>query len=36
LRFSSTGDGPLQWQAGAYYLSYDRDLDADLIVLGKV
>ena len=34
VRFSSTGDGPLQWQAGAYYLSYDRDLDTDLIVLG--
>lgn len=34
LRFTSSGDGPLQWLAGAYYLSYDRDLDTDLIVLG--
>ncbi|MFQ6004867.1 MAG: TonB-dependent receptor [Woeseia sp.] len=34
VRFSSTADRPLQWQAGAYFLSYDRDLDTDLLVLG--
>ena len=32
LRFTSTGDNPLQWQAGAYYLDYQRDYDADLLV----
>ena len=32
LRFTSTSDSPLQWQAGAYYLDYQRDYDADLLV----
>ena len=32
LRFTSTDDSPLQWQAGAYYLDYQRDYDADLLV----
>ena len=31
LRFISTSDSPLQWQAGAYYLDYQRDYDADLL-----
>ena len=34
LRFTSTGDSPLQWQAGAYYLDYQRDYDAHLIFRG--
>ncbi|WP_405237589.1 TonB-dependent receptor [Lentisalinibacter orientalis] len=34
LRFSSTGDGALQWQAGVYALNYDRDLDGELLVRG--
>ena len=32
LRFTSTDDSALQWQAGAYYLDYQRDYDADLII----
>ena len=32
LRFTSSDDNPLQWQAGAYYLDYQRDYDADLLV----
>ena len=32
LRFTSTSDSPLQWQAGAYYLDYKRDYEADLLV----
>ena len=32
LRFTSTSDSPLQWQAGAYYLDYQRDYEADLPV----
>jgi outer membrane receptor protein involved in Fe transport len=35
LRFSSTGEGPLQWQAGAYFLDYDRDLDSVLLARGS-
>ena len=35
LRFSSTTDGPLQWQAGAYFLDYDRDLDSVLLARGS-
>ena len=31
LRFTSTSASPLQWQAGAYYLDYQRDYDADLL-----
>ena len=31
LRFTSTDDSPLQWQAGAYYLDYQRDYDAQLL-----
>ncbi len=34
LRFTSTGAGPLQWQAGAYFLDYERDMDSELLVLG--
>ena len=34
LRFASTDDSPLQWQAGAYYLDYQRDYDAHLIFRG--
>lgn len=34
LRFTSTGDGPLQWQAGAYFLDYERDMDSELLVRG--
>ena len=34
LRFTSTGAGPLQWQAGAYYLDYERDIDSKLLVRG--
>ena len=32
LRFTSTNDSPLQWQAGAYYLDYQRDYEADLFI----
>ena len=32
LRFTSTDDSPLQWQAGAYYLDYKRDYEADLFI----
>jgi iron complex outermembrane receptor protein len=32
LRFTSTSDSPLQWQAGAYYLDYQRDYEADLFI----
>ena len=32
LRFTSTDDSPLQWQAGAYYLDYKRDYEANLFI----
>ena len=32
LRFTSTNDSPLQWQAGAYYLDYKRDYEANLLI----
>ncbi len=32
LRLSSTGDGPLEWQVGAYVLDLDRDLASQLII----
>ena len=32
LRVTSTSDSPLQWQAGAYYLDYQRDYEADLLI----
>ena len=32
LRFTSTSDNPLQWQAGAYFMEYRRDYDAVLPV----
>lgn len=31
LRFTSTGDGPLQWIAGAYYSLYEEKMRSDLI-----
>ena len=31
LRFTSTGDGPLQWLGGLYYSLYEEEMDADLI-----
>jgi len=34
LRFTSTGAGALQWQAGAYFLEYERDMNSELLVLG--
>ncbi|MEE8094204.1 MAG: TonB-dependent receptor plug domain-containing protein [Gammaproteobacteria bacterium] len=34
LRYSSDDDGPLQWQAGVYYLLYERDIRTDLLALG--
>lgn len=34
LRFTSTGDGPLEWLAGLYYLEFEDDLDSSLIFLG--
>jgi iron complex outermembrane recepter protein len=34
LRFTSTGDGPLEWLAGLYYLDFEDDLDSSLIFLG--
>lgn len=34
LRLTSTGTGALQWQAGAYYLDYERDMDSELLVRG--
>ena len=30
LRFASKGDGPLNWQAGAYYLNIDREVGVSL------
>ena len=30
VRFASKGDGPLNWQAGAYYLNIDRDVGVSL------
>lgn len=30
LRFASTGDGPLNWQAGGYYLNIDREVGVSL------
>ena len=35
IRFNSSGEGPLQWQAGAYFLDYDRDLNSNLLALGS-
>ena len=32
LRFTSTDDSPLQWQAGGYYLDYKRDYEANLLI----
>lgn len=34
LRFTSTGAGALQWQVGAYFLEFRRDIDAELLVRG--
>ncbi len=34
LRLTSTGEGALQWQIGAYYLDYERDMDSELLILG--
>jgi iron complex outermembrane recepter protein len=34
VRLASTGDGPLQWVAGAFYSHIDRDYSQDLPVLG--
>jgi iron complex outermembrane recepter protein len=34
LRFTSTGEGPLQWVAGAFYSHIDRDYAQDLFVNG--
>ena len=34
LRLTSTGEGALQWQAGLYYLDYERDMDSELLVRG--
>ena len=34
LRLTSTGEGAMQWQIGAYYLDYERDMDSELLVLG--
>ncbi|RAK67422.1 TonB-dependent receptor [Phenylobacterium kunshanense] len=34
VRLSSTGDGPLQWVAGAFYSDIDRDYAQDLRVVG--
>jgi iron complex outermembrane receptor protein len=34
LRVSSTGDGPLEWLGGLYFLDYKDDLDSSLIFLG--
>ena len=31
LRFTSTGDGPLQWLGGVYYSSFDEKMDSDLV-----
>lgn len=30
VRFASKGDGPLSWQAGAYYLNIDREVGVSL------
>ncbi len=32
LRFTSTGDAPVQWIAGAYYSLYDEAMDSHLII----
>ena len=32
LRITSTSDSPLQWQVGGYYLDYQRDYEADLLI----
>ena len=32
LRFTSTGDAPVQWIAGAYYSMYDEEMDSYLII----
>ncbi|MCZ6770474.1 MAG: TonB-dependent receptor, partial [Proteobacteria bacterium] len=34
LRYNSDSDGPLQWQAGLYYLLYERDIRTTLNALG--
>lgn len=34
LRLTSTGEGPLQWVAGAFYSDVDRDYSQDLRVVG--
>ena len=34
FRLTSTGEGALQWQVGAYLLDYERDMDSELLVLG--
>lgn len=34
FRLTSTGEGALQWQAGVYYLDYERDMNSELLVLG--
>ena len=34
LRITSTDTGPLQWQAGAYFLDYRRKFDSDLLIRG--
>ncbi|GGO67101.1 TonB-dependent receptor [Bowmanella pacifica] len=35
VRFTSKNDGPTQWQAGLYYLSFERDTQSDLIAHGS-
>ena len=34
IRLTSTHDDPLQWQIGAYYLDYERDMNSQLLVRG--
>ncbi len=34
FRLTSTRAGALQWQAGVYYLDYERDMDSELLVRG--
>ena len=34
VRISSTGDNPFQWQAGLYYLNYEREIATELRALG--
>ncbi len=34
LRFTSSNDSPLQWQAGAYFLEYERILNGELLIPG--